>query len=233
MKRIMATSLIVLAVMFSSTDLLAQNMGMQSGMRFDSTYGPGMMGGQYGYGMIGGRNGYGMMGMMQGYMQNMMNQPMRRMMMSVYILPNLNNLKLSVAQQTKLNGIKSDYMQKIQNAYSSMMNSNSILSIELNASTPDLNKMHKMIDQRSKAQGDRLWLTVRTYHDMMGVLTPDQQKQFKGMSTTTFMNSMINNMSVAQMMSMHQMMYGSGMGMMNWGMMNRGFMNGIMKNPSR
>ncbi len=164
-----------------------------------------------------------MMNMLQSRMQNMMNHPMRRMMMSVFVLPNLDTLGLSTSQKSKMNDLKSDYVKKMQVMRTQIMSLQNDFAKELASKSPNLQKVHKLINQRSEVQGNRQWAMIDTWNNMMSVLTPAQQKQFKGMNARDFMNAMMNNMPMGQMMAMCQSMRSAGQGMMKGGM-NGGMM---------
>ena len=234
MKKLTKISVFILALTLSSTLVMAQNMGMRKSMTSDSTSGMSMMQRQNMMGMMsrmhqnemmgmmqGGM--IGMMNMMQGRMQNMMNNPMRRMMMSVFIMPNLDTLGLSASQKSKLTDLKSDYVKKMQGIRKNMTSLQSSLTKELTSNSPNMKKVRKLINQRSEAQADRQWTMIDTWNNMMGVLTPAQQKQFKGMNGRDFMSAMMNNMPMGKMMAMCQSMRSTGQGMMQGGM-NGGMM---------
>lgn len=226
MKKLTKISVFILALTLSSTLVMAQNMGMRKSMTSDSTSGMSMMQGQNMMGMMsrmhqngmmgmmqGGMNS-GMMNMMQGRMQNMMNNPMRRMMMSVFIMPNLDTLGLSASQKLKLTDLKSGYVKKMQDMRANMTSLQGDLSNELASNSPNLKKAHKLINQRSKIIANRQWAMIESWNNMMGVLTPAQKKQYKGMNARDFMNIMMNNMSMSQMMATCQSMRSTGQGMM-------------------
>ena len=247
MKKLTSISVFILALTFASSLVMAQNMNMRQSMISDSTapgayrgmmHGQNMMGfgnRMSGNGMMGmmsmmrgGMNG-SMMNMMRGRMQNMMNSPMRRMMMSVFVLPSLDTLGLSESQKSKLNEFKSGYVKKMQEMRSKMVAMRSDLSNELASNSPNLKKVHKLINQKSKTLANRQWAMIDTWNNMTGVLTPTQKKQFNAMNARDFMNTMMNNMSMSQMMATCQSMRSTGQGMMQGGMnggkMGRGMMN--------
>lgn len=239
MKKTGIISVFVLALSLNAAVVSAQNMNSGSMPMMNSSAKAGttqsqmpnnnsmmgmmnmMQGGMMGRGMMNG----GMMGMMRGYMQNMMNTPMRRMMMSVYILPSLDTLGLSSSQKSELGTLKSDYLKKQQDISNKMAGLQSKLSGQLGTESLNMKNIHKLITKKAGLQGNWQWTSIDTYHNMMGVLTKDQQKQFKSMNAQSLMTAMMNNVPMSKMMAFCQSMRSNGQGMMN-GMMGRGMMYG-------
>lgn len=210
-------SVFILALSLNAAVVSAQNMNSGSMPMMNSSAKAGMTQNQIHSNMMGMMSG-GMMEMMRGYMQNMMNTPMRRMMMSVYILPSLDSLGLSSSQKSELGTLKSDYLKKQQDISNKMAGLQSKLSGQLGTASLKMKNIHKLITQKAGLQGNWLWTSIDTYHNMMGVLTEDQQKQFKSMNVQSLMTAMMNNVPIGKMMAFCQSMRSSGQGMMN-GMM--------------
>ena len=230
MKKIRIIGALILALTLNISFVLAQNMNMRSTMPNDSSARSGIMKGQSRMGMMAQMSQNGMMkmmNMMQGRMQNMMNNPLHRMMLSVYTLPSLDTLGLSTTQKSELGTLKSNYLKKRQDSNAKIIDLQNKLSKELASESLNLKNIHNLINQKSEHQGNWQWVIIDTYHNMMGALTKVQQKQFRAMNAQSFMNAMMNSIPMSQMMALCQTMRSSGRGMMN-GMMGGGMMNGMM-----
>lgn len=229
---------VVLSTFLTFALVFALPAEAQRGQHPGEQVGPGMMALSDSIpGPMMGRMQAGMMQMMQGMHQQMMQNPMHRSTMMVFMLPAMaDTLGLSDQQRTRLQELKSEAMSQRKEHRKQMMNDRKefMALFEEGQPSPDQVRQHLMSMAEMRA-GHRATL-YETAHSMKQVLTDEQRQTLDGMTLRQRMHQMTETMPMMGMMQMLRFMNGGKMGggMMPYGgMTQRGEMKTMPMQKNR
>lgn len=180
-----------------------------------------MNGGMMGSGMM----GRGMMQMMQGMHRQMMQSPMHRSQMSVFMLPALaDTLGLSEDQLAQIEQLRSEAMSRRQEQRQQMMaRRKQMMSLFESEEPPPADQMRTHMREMAQMRAEQQADLYETAQRMREVLTDEQRATLEALTPQQRMRQMMSRMSMMEMMEMMQSMQG--------GMMGGGMMGGMQGMP--
>lgn len=166
----------------------------------------------------------GMMGMM---MRRIADDPIKRSVMQVYMLPSLRDaLNLADDQAARLEDAKQHFTERRAEIQERLKANQEQLQEALSADQPDLEQARTLLSDRAALEADRQMAALRAAVQMKAALSEAQRETLASLKPMQMHQAMMRDMSMMNMMQMMgdmQMqcpMMGGGMPMMQGGMQN-------------
>jgi hypothetical protein len=167
--------------------------------------------------------GQGMIRMMHGMHQRMMQNPMHRSNMMIFMLPTLaDTLGLSDQQAEQVNKLKSEAMtQRSEHREQLMAQRRELMGLFEGDEHPAPEAVRRHLTTMAEMRASQQASMYETAHRMRQVLTDEQRQMLDGLTPQQMMRQMMSRMPMMDMMQMMRSMHGGGMmsGKMMQGMM--------------